>query len=46
MILLLEQNGNAKQLGQAGKKNIKENFSMGRHIDKLQGAIENCKNEM
>ena len=43
MIALLEQIDLAKELGRAGKKNIKKHFSMERHIEVLQDILKNCK---
>ncbi|MDQ3190812.1 MAG: glycosyltransferase [Bacteroidota bacterium] len=47
MIKLLDDKEYAKQLGQAGKKRIKENFSMQRHLEILDNllirVIENAK---
>jgi len=40
MISVLDDIAFAKQLGQAGKKNIQDNFSMERHIDTLQNTLE------
>jgi glycosyltransferase involved in cell wall biosynthesis len=39
MLQLLDDIDLAKQLGRAGKKLIKQNFSMDRHIDKLQEVL-------
>ena len=40
MISALDDKAFAKQLGQAGKKNIQDNFNMERHIDTLQNTLE------
>ncbi|MBN4070579.1 glycosyltransferase [Olleya sp. AH-315-F22] len=39
MLQLIDDIDFAKQLGQAGKKHIKQNFSMRHHIDKLQEIL-------
>jgi glycosyltransferase involved in cell wall biosynthesis len=40
MLRLLKENGLAKQLGQAGRKRVKENFTIEKHLGILQKEIE------
>lgn len=42
MIILLKDLSLAKKLGKSGKENIKNNFTLQRHIDVLDGLIEKC----
>ena len=44
MLTLLNDNQLAKKIGKAGKKNVKENFSLDRHINSLQKIIEKVAN--
>ena len=43
MLVLLDNPSLAKEMGQAGKKNILENFSMERHIQVLQNTLSEYK---
>ncbi|MEX0996574.1 MAG: glycosyltransferase [Flavobacteriaceae bacterium] len=43
MIKLLDNLENAKRMGAAGKLNIKQHFSLERHIDSLQETLESIK---
>lgn len=42
MIALLDNPNLARKLGRAGKENIKENYSLERHIEVLQTILEDC----
>lgn len=42
MLRILEENGLAKRMGEAGRKRVKENFTMERYLKNLVVAIENA----
>jgi glycosyltransferase involved in cell wall biosynthesis len=45
MTRILREKGLAKQLGEAGRKRVKENFSMEKHLGILQNEIEKAFTE-
>lgn len=44
MLRILEENGLAKRMGEAGRKRVKENFTMERHLGIITKAIEEAVN--
>lgn len=44
MLCIIEENGLAKRMGEAGRKRVKENFTMERHLGIITKAIEEAVN--